>query len=266
MKRIFISAITFIAILFPTLNHSIMAQNKLSLSAEGINFYEESSSNIQVSPIVNITKKSLTIGGLAASNIPTLELGWNMLSNVDYSLYEGMDVGKFMNIREWKSTQFTINLLGMGAYSNNRKVGFSAAIGIRANNYRLGANTTFTKQDGMLIPTHISDIYGNTTVKKSKFTISSIHIPMEVQFGNPRKCAFSIGGYLDMVMNSHTKIKFKGGSKEKMYTFPTNFIQAGATMRLTFYHFSLFCSYQPTQIFKTDCGPKAQQWTIGIGF
>ncbi len=266
MKRIFISFITFIAILLPVLNHSAMAQNKLSLSAEGINFYEENSSNIQVSPIVNITKKSLTIGGLASSNIPSIELGWNILSNVDYSLYDGMNAGKFMNIREWKSTQFTINLLGVGAYSDNRKVGFSTAIGIRANNYRLGANTTFTKQNGVLQPALISDIYGNTAVKKSKFTISSIHIPLELQFGTPGKFAFSIGGYFDMVMNSHTKIKFKGGSKEKMYTFPTNFIQAGATMRLSFYHFSIFCSYQPTQIFKTGCGPKAQQWTVGIGF
>ena len=243
-----------------------MAQSKLSLSADGINFYEANNSNIQVSPIINITKKSLTIGGLASSNIPAFELGWNTLSNIDYSLYDGINAGKFMNIREWKSTQFTINLLGVGAYSNNRKFGFSAAIGLRANNYRLDSNTTFTKQNGMLMPALISDIYDNTSVKKSKFTLSSIHIPMEFQFGNPRKFAFSIGGYFDMVMNSHTKIKFKGGSKEKAYSFPTNFIQAGATMRLTFYHFSIFCSYQPTQIFKTDCGPKAQQWTVGIGF
>ncbi|MBR6758831.1 MAG: hypothetical protein IKM03_00445 [Alistipes sp.] len=266
MKRIFISIITFIAILFSALGHNAMAQSKLSLSAEGITFYEESSSNIQVSPIVNINKKALTIGGLASSSIPSFELGWNMLSKVDYSLYDGMDAGKFMNIREWKSTQFTINLLGVGAYSSNKKIGFSAAIGIRANNYRLGSNTTFVKQEGMLMPASISDLYGNLHIKKSKFNIASIHIPMEVQFGNPRKFAFSVGGYFDMVMNSHTKIKFKGGPKEKIHSFPTNFIQAGATMRMTFYHFSIFCSYQPTPLFKTDCGPKAQQWTIGIGF
>lgn len=266
MKHIFISTITFIAILLPTLNHSVKAQSKLLLSSEGITFYEENDNNIQVSPIVNITKKSLTIGGLASSNIPSIELGWNMLSNVDYSLYDGMNAGKFMNIREWKSTQFTINLLGVGAYSNNKKIGFSAALGIRANNYRLGSNTTFVKQDGMLMPASISDLYGNLHIKKSKFNIASIHIPMEVQFGNPRKFAFSVGGYFDMVMNSHTKIKFKGGPKEKIHSFPTNFIQAGATMRMTFYHFSIFCSYQPTQLFKTGCGPKAEQWTIGIGF
>ncbi len=266
MKRIFIPIITFIAILCSTLNHGAMAQSKLLLSEDGITFSEENDSNIQIAPIVNIKKKSLRIGGLASSAIPSLELGWNMLSNIDYAPYNGMDVGRFMNIREWKSTQFTINLLGVGAYSNNKKIGFSAAIGLRANNYRLGSNTTFVKQDGMLMPASISDLYGNTRIKKSKFNIASIHIPMEVQFGNPRKFAFSVGGYFDMVMNSHTKIKFNGGSKEKIHSFPTNFIQAGATMRLTFYHFSIFCSYQPTPLFKTDCGPKAQQWTIGIGF
>ncbi|MBQ5726553.1 MAG: hypothetical protein IIV58_03730 [Alistipes sp.] len=266
MKRNLILVITLTVALLAVLSHNAMAQSKLSLSAEGINFYEENDNNIQVSTIININKKSLTIGGLASSNIPSVELGWNILSNVDYSLYDGLQAGNFMNIREWKSTQFTINLLGVGAYSNNKKVGISAAIGIRANNYRLGSNTTFVKQDGMLMPASISDLYGDKHVKKSKFNIASIHIPLEVQFGNPRKFAFSVGGYFDMVMNSHTKIKFYGGSKEKIHSFPTNFIQAGATMRLTFYHFSVFCSYQPTPLFKTGCGPKTQQWTVGIGF
>ena len=93
-----------------------------------------------------------------------------------------------------------------------------------------------------------------------------LHIPMEVTFGNPRRFAFSVGGYADLVMNSHTKIKYHGGHKEKVHNFPTNFIQAGATARVSFHDFSIFCSYQPTQIFKTGRGPEAQQWTIGIGF
>lgn len=266
MKRIFIPIVALATILLAMFSHNAVAQSKLQLGVDGISFCEDNNRNVQFSPIVNVNKRAVTVGGLSSSVIPSFELGWNILSNVDYAPYKGMGAGNFMNIREWKSTQFTINLLGVGAYSSNKKVGISAAIGIRANNYRLGTNTTFIKQDGMLMPASISDLYGNSHIKKSKFNIASIHVPLELQFGNPRKFAFSVGGYFDMVMNSHTKIKFRGGSKDKIHSFPTNFIQAGATMRLTFYHFSIFCSYQPTQIFKTNCGPKAQQWTVGIGF
>ena len=50
-----------------------------------------------------------------------------------------------------------------------------------------------------------------------------------------------------------------------MKNLPTNFIQAGVTARLKFGDFSIFATYQPTQIFKTGCGPNMQSWTIGLG-
>ena len=56
------------------------------------------------------------------------------------------------------------------------------------------------------------------------------------------------------------------GKKDKQHNYPVNFIQAGATARLSFSWFSIFATYQPTPIFKDGRGPHAQQWTIGIGF
>jgi hypothetical protein len=75
-----------------------------------------------------------------------------------------------------------------------------------------------------------------------------------------------MGGYVDMVMNSHTKIKYKGGNKDKVHNFPVNFIQAGVTARVTMFGFSIYGQYTPTQLFKTGRGPEMSQWTIGIGF
>jgi hypothetical protein len=115
------------------------------------------------------------------------------------------------------------------------------------------------------MPYNIADV-ATRSVKKSKFNIASVHIPVELIFGKPNKFAFSVGGYVDMVMNSHTKIKYKGGKKDKEHNYPVNFIQAGATARLSFRWFSIYATYQPTQIFKEGRGPRAQQWTIGIGF
>lgn len=266
MKRFLLSSMTLTTLALFAITDSAFAQSKIMLSAEGISFSEEPAKSLQFSSIVYPTKKGVTIGSPAFSVLPSIELGWNILSNVSYNPYKDMNVNNFMNIREWKSTQVTVNIICIGAYNPNRKIGITTALGIRANNYRLGNNTTLVKADGMVMPAAITDLYGDIARKKSKFNIASIHIPLEVQFGDPRKFAFSVGGYCDLVMNSHTKIKFDDGNKEKMHNFPTNFLQAGTTIRFTFHGISLYCSYQPTQIFKTDCGPEAQQWSIGIGF
>lgn len=248
------------------------AQAQIRIGMDGIEFvggndtdslsldksYEKS---LNASTIMMVRRGPLrfTIGRSALSTIPMVELGWNVLSNVGYAPYTGTDVGEFFDIRNWKSTQFTINLLHVAAYDRNHKIGFTAGLGLRANNYRLHSNTSLMREDGMVMP------YKTEDVKKSKFNIASVHIPAEVIFGNPRRFAISVGGYVDMVMNSHTKIKYEGGKKYKEHNFPVNFIQAGATVRATFRWFSVYATYQPTQIFKTGRGPEAQQWTIGIG-
>ena len=249
------------------------AQAQLRIGANGIEFDDDYDSKQTVSarPVISYkhdkvkSKFSIRIGRPSKSSIPSYELGWNVLSNVGYAPYEGTPYGEFFDIRNWKSTQFTVNLFGASAYSHSAKVGLSMGIGIRANNYRLDSSMTLAKQNGVIVPQAIADL-STRGVKKSKFNIASVHIPMEVVFGNTRRFAFSMGGYVDMVMNSHTKIKYRGGSKDKVHNFPTNFIQAGAVARFTFYGFSIFCAYQPTQLFKTGRGPEAQQWTIGIGF
>lgn len=253
------------------------AKAQISIGADGIKFDDDydSKNSVTATTIIsyNTKKNSLTIGTRAASTIPAFEIGWNTLSNVGYSAYKGGEYGDFFDIRNWKSTQVTVNFLDVGVYSKKAKVGFSLGIGIRANNYRFDSNLTLAKQNGIIIPQYINQQdatlpgpYTPRSVKKSKFNIASVHIPMEIIFGQPNELAFSVGGYVDMVMNSHTKIKYQGGRKEKVHNFPTNFIQAGVVARLSFYKFSIFCSYQPTQLFKTGRGPESRQWTIGIGF
>ena len=160
--------------------------------------------------------------------------------------------------------QVTVNLFHMSAYSHNRNLGVTIGLGIRSNDYRLNPEISLKQENGLIMPYNIADV-ASRGAKKSKFNIASAHIPAEVMFGNPHGFTFSVGGYLDMVMNSHTKIKYNGGQKDKEHNFPVNFIQAGVTARCSFQWFSIYAAYQPTQIFKTGRGPEAQQWTIGIG-
>lgn len=251
-----------------------IAQAQISLGVNGIEFLNEKDSlsieppqSVQASSIVWIYKRPvrrLTIGRSNFSTIPAWELGWNALSGVDYSLYNGAAKG-FLDLNNWKSTQVTVNFFHFAAYDHDHKVGLTMALGVRANNYRLDSSLSLQKQNGVVEPYQIADV-STRGVKKSKFNIASVHLPVELMFGNPRKFAFSVGGYVDMVMNSHTKIKYQGGKKDKVHNYPVNFIQAGATARLSFRWFSVYASYQPTQLFKDNRGPRAQQWTIGIGF
>ena len=272
MKNIFLKTL-FLAALLVTVA-STSAQAQLRLGINGVEFGSKSESEEQLKEPVQFSsvamirtkpKKAFVIGRNSLSTIPIVELGWNVLSNLSYGEpYAGQQVGDFLSLNNWKSTQVTVNLLHLSAYSHSHKFGATVGLGIRANNYRLGSDLSLRKEGGVVMPYNIAEVT-ERGVKKSKFNIASVHIPVEVMFGHPRKFAFSVGGYVDMVMNSHTKIKYHGGKKDKEHNFPVNFIQAGATARLSFGWFSIYATYQPTQIFKDNRGPRVQQWTIGIG-
>ena len=264
MKRI-IFTLALVAIV--CLSYSEAQAQAFTIDATGIKFNEnyDTESTVSVSPIVRVKKKknstALYLGKSARSTIPAFEIGWNVLSNVNYAPYAGLNTGDFLDLHNWKSTHVTLNLCSASAC--NTAIGISTAIGLRFNNYRLDESITLAKGD-LIMPVPTEGMH-HRTAKKSKFTTAALHIPVELQFGNPRRFAFSVGGYLDMMINNHTKIKYYGGHKDKTWNYPANFLQAGARARLTFHNFSIFCAYQPTQLFKTGRGPEVQQWTIGIG-
>lgn len=256
-----ISLITFVATFFAI----TPAQAQFRIGSDGLEFdLEDNKKPVQASTIVMVKKNALNIGRRNFATIPCFEIGWNIISNANYGLYEGMGVGEFFDIRNWKSTQVTVNLLQASAANRSRTLGIGIGLGIRSNDYRFAHNQSIERTTGIVMPYEIGLSGKGRSPKKSKFNVASLHIPVEVFFGKPNKFAFSVGGYVDMVMNSHTKIKYYGGQKEKVHNFPTNFIQAGAVARLTFSNISVFASYQPTSIFKTTRGPELQQWTIGI--
>lgn len=262
MKKFFILSMLLFAAAIIGIDKA--AAQSMRLGVYGIEFISgnEQKSSVAVGLPVWYSSRSISIGRNIASSIPTFELGWNMLSPVDYGIYDGMNYGRFLDLRNWKSTQVTVNLLNFSAFNRRRNFGISAAIGIRANNFRLNKSLTLADAGQMITP---SPIGVDNQVKKSKFTVAAMHIPVEISFGCLNKFSVSAGGFADIVMNSHTKIKYKGGSKDKEHNFPVNFIQAGATLRLSFHSFCLYCNYTPTSIFKSGCGPRTQMWTIGIG-
>ncbi|MBQ5395928.1 MAG: hypothetical protein IIU59_03505 [Alistipes sp.] len=222
------------------------------------NYYPYGSSNTN-------TKKSKvkyysTVFSSNLSSIPMLECGWNVLQDVNYAPYAGMEVGEFFDIQNWHSVQLSLNLLHTGIHIPTSKIGFCFGLGVRFNNYRLSPDIMLKQENRLVIPYAIED------AKRSNFCTTSLHMPMELLFGNPNRCSFAVGGYLDLVADSRSVVKYEERKKrEHMKNLPTNFIQAGVTARLKFGDFSIFATYQPTQIFKTGCGPNMQSWTIGLG-
>ncbi len=258
MKRILILSAALAA-----LGARSASAQTMKLDSDGISFGSASrtENNVSVNTALSYKSSCFTVGRGIKSSIPMLELGWNIPSQINYDAYDGMPYGEFFDVREWKSTQFTINLLQASAFNRARNLGISVAVGIRANNYRLRNSTSLTETDGPVVPVQLEG-----RIKKSKFTTAALHIPVEVSFGNPYRFAFSMGGFVDMTINSHTKVKYRGGHKDKEHNFPVEFIQAGVTARFSFRNFSIYGNYTPTQLFKTGRGPEMRIWTIGLGW
>lgn len=235
-------------------------QDSLSTSKSKTKSSSSSYSSSYYNTKKNKARFSFSLLRSYSSSIPMVECGWNVLQNVGYTPYAGMEVGEFFDIKNWQSMQWSLNLLHSGIYSSKYKLGFNVGLGARFNNYRFGPDMMLKQEGKLVIP------YAIEGAKRSNFCVTSLHIPMEVLVGNPDRISFAVGGYLDLVADSRSVVKYEERKKrEHLKDLPTDFIQAGATARLKFRDFSIYATYHPTEIFKKGCGPKVQPWTIGIG-
>ncbi len=256
MKRIIVACFVAAGVLVAAKSDA----QTLKLGIEGLTFKDTTHYDVLYAHSVINVKKNLNgkgstgivIGGSRRSSIRPFELGWNM---ADLAI-----PGDFFDINNWKSTQVTINPFNLSATNRKGTFGLSMALGIRANNYRFNDAVTMEKVEGIVNPINLEG-----GVKKSKFTTAAIHVPMEITVGKPYRLAFSVGGFADLNFNSHTKIKYDGGKKDKLHKFPVNFIQAGFSARISCKYLSLYCNWYPGGIFKEGRGPQMQVWSVGIG-
>lgn len=261
MKRdvVFIGIAVFCFVISVILCPAYANAQSLKLGVEGLTFNEDSVKSkdiLYAHSVVSVKKhknsNAIIIGGSRRSSIRPFELGWNM---ADREI-----PGDFFDIYSWRSNQVTINPFNLSATNRQGTFGLSMALGIRANNYMFNDAVTMEKVGGMVNP-----ISTKESVRKSKFTTAAIHIPMELTFGRPYRLAFSVGGFADLAFNSHTKVKYGSGKKDKVHRFPVNFLQAGFSARISCKYLSLYCNWYPGGIFKDGCGPKMQVWSVGIG-
>lgn len=207
-----------------------------------------------------------------------LEFGPNIMTNADYSIYDGTEYeqyGDFMELNPGKSLTWNLNVAEY-AFTNERKTfGVVTGLGFSFQDYAFDNRTVTIKKDenGMIIPDLIPepDSDGNY-VKKSKLHVNYITAPLMLEIKTPLRMGSSrlylAGGVIgSLYLGSHTKYKYKNGGKEKSKSsYNINKWKYELTGRIGFGDFCVFANYSMTKLFKDGTGPGVQPMMIGISF
>lgn len=193
-----------------------------------------------------------------SGHLSTLEMGFNDLTMLDYSAYPLGEQG-FMELNNARSTQVALNLFKVAAALNRaHTLGISSSFGVVWNDYVFMNDVTLERSnDGMVHPVDIANTY-----KKTKLNTFALRIPLLMDLNITKRFFLSAGFYGDLVLGSHTKIKFP---KEKTPDPYINVFQAGGTIRGGYGKFYVYGNYSATNLFKGGKGPGAQPITIGLG-
>jgi hypothetical protein len=152
---------------------------------------------------------------------------------------------------------------------------FAPGLGFSSSNiysrHTLGPDTT----NGGLMFTPIDEEALGGAVKVNKISLNYIEIPLEFRirtrpdkFDNMWK--FNIGFKAGIRIDAHTKLRIKYDSgpkifKEKIYP-DFSLLRVGPTIRIGYSCFNIYGFYSLLSAFKTDRGPKVNEWNVGISF
>lgn len=189
-------------------------------------------------------------------SIGTFEFGFNGLVSANYDMYNSNEEG-FLGLNNGRSMSVGINVLHMeGNINRSHSLGWSAALGIVWRDYVFSENITLSRVDGMIQPVEIEKKY-----KKSKLNTFAFHIPVVFE-ANYNDYFIAAGVYGDLIMGSHTKIKFP---KQKSHDMYVQTFQAGVTARVGCKRVYVFGNYGLVSMFKKDKGPRTKPVTFGFG-
>jgi hypothetical protein len=197
-----------------------------------------------------------------------MEMGVNVVSNVDYSPYKETTYGEFFDLNQGKSLTFNMNIAEF-AFSNERKtIGLVSGLGFSFMDYRFDQPMTLAKDPG---PGFLVPVYPEGEIKKSKLNISYLTVPLILEIATPLKlnhqrltlAAGVIGG---VNIGAHTKVKYEGAKEKDRGNFNVNPLKYELTGRLGLGEICLFANYSMTPLFREGKGPGFQPLMIGISF
>lgn len=182
-----------------------------------------------------------------------------------------------MDLSWWKSK--SISVYYMQSFDIGKKFTFNPAIGLSLEKYSFVKDVTL----GYVENTQGENVIGVVEIEadevlKSKMAINYIDLPVEFRYyprGNDKKGSiyFALGGSLGLLMESHTKTKFKENGITKTVKLKDDFRQNnwryGLQARFGVGSVNFFYKQYRSNIFKSD-GPAGTEnttsQTIGISF
>jgi hypothetical protein len=205
-----------------------------------------------------------------------LEVGVNIMTNADYSIYNGeyYEYGDFLDLNPGKSLSWNLNIAEF-AFKNERKTfGVVTGLGFSFNDYAFSEPVTIEKENGagQIIPVALYPDDNGRSIKKSKLHVNYITAPLFLEVKTPLRMGSSrlyvaAGVIGSLYLGSHTKYKYYKGDKYKSKSgFHINQWKYELTGRLGFGDFCVFANYSMTSLFKDGKGPEVFPLLIGISF
>lgn len=233
-------------------------QNKITISDNNV-YFKIAGKELQFSSDSSDRKVEKRLGN-SLQAIQTFELGINMITNTDYSMYS-REEANMMQFGNRKSTYVALNI-----FSENIKLTRSGALsidmgaGIAWENYVFAGDYSMRYSDGMMHPIEL-----NNSVTKSKLMARYLHMPMLLNWTYRNKFFIAAGVNLDISIG--TRLKQKNPKiVYKSENVTLNPIQLGYTLHIGTEKLYGFINYSPMQMFKSGTGPGGNRTSAGIGF
>ena len=198
--------------------------------------------------------------GNSLQAIQAFELGVNVLTNTDYSMYSPEET-TMMQFGNRKSTYVALNV-----FSDNIKLTRSGSlsvdmgVGIAWENYVFAGDYSMRYHDCMMRPIELT-----SSVTKSKLMARYLHMPMLLNWTYQDKFFIAAGVNLDVSIG--TRLKQKNPKiVYKSENVTLNPIQLGYTLHIGTENLYGFINYSPMQMFKSGTGPGGNRTSAGIGF
>ncbi len=199
------------------------------------------------------------------------DLPGTLTMNIGFNFLDGAP--NDMDLRFWPSKGVSFYYL-YDLPLGTSKFSFHPGLGVAFESYAFSENVTVDYPigaDSAQIVELGPERY--ESVDKSKLITHYVDVPLEFRFytkQNQRGLMVALGGKIGYLFSSYTKIKFEDGGRnitdKSRQDFNLNRLRYGAHARLGFRGIHLHGQYMFSDLFKSDGGPQANNYKIGLSF
>ena len=195
-----------------------------------------------------------------------LEVGMNMFSQTDYSMYNG---NEFFDLIPGKSLSWNLNFAEWAFKNERNNFGLVTGLGFTFSDYTFDQPVTIAKENGggMIVPVPLDP----NGLKKSKLSMTYLTAPLMLEVKTPLRMGSSrlylAGGVIGgLNIGSHTKYKYRHDKEKFKSNFHINPFKYDITGRIGFGDFCIFANYSLSPLFKDGKGPELYPLMVGISF